>query len=736
MTKQHSPPVDHHQSPQRALLIGVQTPDESDEQFAASCRELEHLARTLGISVVEQRFQKRRQAASSTYVGSGKLEELAQLTAAPNADSSAKSGADVVLVDDAIEARQHRSLELKLGVDVIDRTGLILEIFEKRAQTRAARLEVEIARLHYELPRLRDDAKGDDRRGGGGRGERGHTNVELGKQRIRDRIAELKSELQEVQQTEATRRDQRQHLFQVALVGYTNAGKSSILHGLTDSDILVEDKLFATLGTTVRALEPPTTPPILISDTVGFIKNLPHEFVASFQSTLDEALDAQMIVNVVDASDPEWPQHLRVTRETLHSIGADGDELSTQLVFNKVDAIDDETKDRLAREFPAAIQMSALDADDLHRLRNTLIETRDLGLCEETLLIPFEQGEVLGEIHDRAAVIDESHTTDGTVLHLRARSQDFDRWRSKIDTPPAADSPGELAELASHYGLDVSATTDEFDESGLDFRILRVTDSDDRPWILRAPRRADVFDASRVEHRALRLIASELSVDTPDWQLHTPELIAYPEITGRPGWTITDEGTPDYRGIDADTPSAAALKSIAEMLVELQSIGIDGIQAAGLPIDSIDEVRRQRREFLDEVEPILRPDDALLERWNRWLDDRSIWPDHTALIHGDFHPGHMLFDDTDVLTGILDWTEVQVGDPAQDLAIFYGCFDRAVLDAIIEHFAASGGQVWDGIGDHVEELWAFSPVVTASWALEHDHDEALKHARSMMATIQ
>ena len=229
-----------------------------------------------------------------------------------------------MLVDHDLTPTQQRNLEKATGADVLDRTSVILEIFHRHAKTREARLQVEIARLRYLAPRLREGGGGGDRvRGGvGGKGA-GESALELDRRRIRDRIAELKHELSRIEGGAKTRRERRSELPTVALVGYTNAGKSSLMRALTSTEVYVADKLFATLDTTVRRLVPPTEPPILVTDTVGFIKKLPHDLVASFRSTLDEAGDADLLLHVVDAGDPAHADQLAVTREVLAEIGAD-----------------------------------------------------------------------------------------------------------------------------------------------------------------------------------------------------------------------------------------------------------------------------------------------------------------------------------------------------------------------------------------------------------------------------
>src|SRR5690606_14551591 len=241
------------------------------------------------------------------------------------------------------------------------------------AKTREARLQVEIARLRYLAPRLRESAGGGDRvRGGvGGKGA-GESSLELDRRRIRDRIAELRRELDQIERGSRTRRARRSELPTVALVGYTNAGKSSLMRALTSTEVYVADKLFATLDTTVRRLVPPTEPPILVTDTVGFIKKLPHDLVASFRSTLDEAKDADLLLHVIDAADPAHADQLAVTREVLAEIGADS--VETWLVLNKIDRVDDAGRAVLADRYPRALQLSAKRPADVAALRDRLVE--------------------------------------------------------------------------------------------------------------------------------------------------------------------------------------------------------------------------------------------------------------------------------------------------------------------------------------------------------------------------
>ncbi|MBU6162959.1 MAG: GTPase HflX, partial [Myxococcales bacterium] len=294
--------------------------------------ELERLCDTAGVKVVNHVVVTRARRSAATFIGPGRLAEIAAHIQAPprtasdddslDADAAERAPAlaprvDLVVVDAHLSPRQLAHLEDGLGVPVIDRTAVILHIFEQRAQTRESRLEVELARLRYDMPRLRKSTEDDDRRGGGGRGERGHTNVQLEKMRIRDRISQLGRELEALQRQGDTRRMERAEVWTVALVGYTNAGKSTLMRALTGADVLAEDRLFATLGTTVRKLHPAVSPQVLVSDTVGFIRELPHELVASFHSTLDQARTAHLCLLVVDASDPEWAAQLQCVLQTL-----------------------------------------------------------------------------------------------------------------------------------------------------------------------------------------------------------------------------------------------------------------------------------------------------------------------------------------------------------------------------------------------------------------------------------
>jgi GTP-binding protein HflX len=403
-------------------LIAVQLPEVHDTEFTESLAELRRLAKTLGLTVTGQLTQRRSSFEPGTYLGSGKLEELKILIEGGSADT--------VLVDHEISPSQARNLEKATGAVVMDRTALILEIFHRHARSRAAKVQVEIVRLEYMAPRLREQGKGKDRqRGGiGGKGA-GESQMELDRRKIRDRIAELLAELQALEEERSTQRARRRNLARVALVGYTNAGKSTLMRALTLSEVYVADKLFATLDTTVRALTPETRPRILVSDTVGFIKKLPHGLVASFKSTLDEALEASLLAHVVDASDPGFERQLEVTSEVLDEIGA-GD-VPRLLVFNKIDRVADEdahTRALLAR-WPGSVVMSAKREPDVARLHKAFSDYFAQDLVEAELRLPWNRQHARGEIFAECHVLEERADEDAAIFRIKAHPDTIAKLR-------------------------------------------------------------------------------------------------------------------------------------------------------------------------------------------------------------------------------------------------------------------------------------------------------------------
>jgi GTP-binding protein HflX len=342
-----------------------------------------------------------------------------------------EGAADIVIVDTDLSPSQLRNLESATGTTVLDRTGVIIEIFARHAKTKAARLQVEIARLTYVAPRLRESQTGGDRQGGGvgGKGS-GETSLELDKRKIRDRIKELKTELASIGNEHEVRRARRGQENCVALVGYTNAGKSSLMRALTGSEILVADKLFATLDTTIRPLFPESHPKVLISDTVGFIKKLPHDLVASFKSTLDEALHASLLLYVVDAADPSFRSQLEVTLNVLAEVGAV--DVPHLFVLNKCDKLTADELSRLRTEYPEGVFISTLRKDDIQMMRNKILSYFESDMVEENLFVPYTVQGAIGEIRSRARVLSENYANDGVTLRLRAHSDVIKNLNEKL----------------------------------------------------------------------------------------------------------------------------------------------------------------------------------------------------------------------------------------------------------------------------------------------------------------
>lgn len=432
----------------KAVLVGIQLPKVTNEELQASMQELTRLVTTLGYQVVGQVTQKRNSDRSASILGAGKLKELAEWTGGTGKIASLvdhklskaaekwkkeiepeepefeetsliseenKGIADIVIVDTDLSPSQIRNLESASGVSVLDRTGVIIEIFSRHAKTKAARLQVEIARLTYVAPRVRETSGGEDRQGGGigGKGS-GESSIELDRRKIRDRIKELKTELASIGNEHEVRRANRKQELCVALVGYTNAGKSSLMRALTGSEVLVADKLFATLDTTIRPLYPESRPKVLISDTVGFIKKLPHDLVASFKSTLDEALNASLLLFVVDASDPSFRSQLQVTQQVLTEVGATG--VPNLLVLNKRDRPSEEQILKIKNEFPDAIFISTRNKEDLAALRQKILSYFEKDMCEEEVFVPYTAKGIIGDIRAKVKILKENYTNEGVLL--------------------------------------------------------------------------------------------------------------------------------------------------------------------------------------------------------------------------------------------------------------------------------------------------------------------------------
>jgi GTP-binding protein HflX len=423
----------------RALIVAVQLEGVSDVEFESSLAELADLAKTLGLEVVGQFTQKRSSFDSTAYMGVGKRDEIREFIESQQADADRVSQADpqaasdaveFILVDHEISPSQALNLENEVGCEVMDRTVVILEIFHRNASSHAAKIQVEIARLTYMAPRLREAAKragplGRQRSGTGGRGT-GQSRAQTDSQKVRDRISELQKEIDAMEagrDTQRARRLGQSGVSQVALVGYTNAGKSTLMRALTGKEILVANKLFATLDTKVRTLQPASVPKVLVSDTVGFIKNLPHGLVASFKSTLDEALSASLLLHVIDAGDPGFEAQLEVTDKVLAEIGADN--VPRIRVFNKIDYLPDaaaqaERTAQLHTQYPGCIVLSARREDDIAQLHKTIVQAFQKDLIESEIFLPWSAQALRGEIFTSCHVLEERADAQGAFFRFRA----------------------------------------------------------------------------------------------------------------------------------------------------------------------------------------------------------------------------------------------------------------------------------------------------------------------------
>jgi len=473
MSNQNMNDQSNNKEKKKAVLFSVQTHGISNEENDSSLLELRRLVKTMGLQVVATLTQRRSKPEGATLLGAGKLKELANYTggsgivegfsrksedetsddideAYPNdLDEEFPHGLDeeilsdepmvknseqanVVIYDGEISTKQLQNLEQATGVEVLDRTGVILEIFSRHAKSREALIQVEIAKLAYAAPRLRASQIGGDRQGGGvgskGMGETAH---EISKRRIRDRVSELKSRLEAIRVEQNRRRDRRKENFQVSLVGYTNAGKSSLMRKLTGSDVLVEDKLFATLDTRVKSLHPAAFPPVLVSDTVGFIKKLPHDLVASFQSTLDEALAASLLLFTVDASDPAFRSQLAVTQSVLEEIG--GEKIPHRLILNKIDKLTTEELETLNQEFPDGIFISAHNTEDVATLRQQILQFFESNMIETTMVIPYNKGHLLGQLRNKASITNESYDETGTEVTFKTSPETLNWLEKNMD---------------------------------------------------------------------------------------------------------------------------------------------------------------------------------------------------------------------------------------------------------------------------------------------------------------
>ncbi|GAC1327419.1 MAG: GTPase HflX [Mycobacteriales bacterium] len=403
---------------ERVVLIGIWT-DGNSEDAENSLQELAALAETAGSQVLEGLIQRRDKPDPATYVGSGKAKELRQVVI--------DTGADTVVCDGELTPGQLRQLEEVVKVKVIDRTALILDIFAQHATSREGKAQVELAQMSYMLPRLRGWGESMSRQaggrvaGGGGIGTRGpgETKIETDRRRIRTKMAKLRTEIREMSTARDTKRQERvRHAVpSVAIAGYTNAGKSSLLNRLTGAGVLVENALFATLDPTVRRAETPDGRTYTLTDTVGFVRHLPHQLVEAFRSTLEEVEKADLILHVVDGSHPDPESQLTAVREVFAEIGASS--VPEIVVINKTDAADPLVLGRLQRQEKHAVAISARSGAGLAELVAAIERDLPRPEVEVRALVPYARGDLISKVYDDGELISEDHTGEGTLVHAR-----------------------------------------------------------------------------------------------------------------------------------------------------------------------------------------------------------------------------------------------------------------------------------------------------------------------------
>jgi GTP-binding protein HflX len=400
---------------EQIVLVGVTRPPDTEEDTERHLEELALLVDTAGADAVATVTQRRSRPDPATFLGAGKVQELRELCEAVDADT--------VVFDDELSPAQQRNLEKALGRTAIDRTAVILDIFAQNAHSQEGKAQVELAQIRYRLPRLRGrGTQMSQQRGGiGARQGGGETQLEVDRRRLVRRMHKLESDLRDVARVRSTQAKarQRSRLHTVAIVGYTNAGKSTLLNRLTDAGVLVEDRLFATLDATTRRLHLPGGETVLLTDTVGFITKLPHQLVEAFKSTLEVVVDADLLVHVVDGSGPDAEEHIDAVNRVLEEIGAGA--VPQLLVANKCD-LDAAAADRLVGAHPGSVAVSALTGDGIDRLLHAIADRlRSLSTVIE-LVVPFERGDVLASLHREGEVLVETATDDG--MRVRARLDD------------------------------------------------------------------------------------------------------------------------------------------------------------------------------------------------------------------------------------------------------------------------------------------------------------------------
>ena len=404
---------------EKAVLVGLSR-GRDGASAEASLDELRRLADTAGAEVIERVLHRRDTPDPATFIGKGKAQEVRDIVRGQRADT--------VIVDEELSPAQLRNLEELFGCKVLDRTALIIDIFAQHAHSSEGKAQVELAQLNYFLPRLRGWGESMSRLGGGiGTRGPGETKLEVDRRRIKKRISKLRDDIEDLEKTRTTKRQGRVRsgVSSVALVGYTNAGKSTLLNRLTSAGVLVEDKLFSTLDPTTRRLELPDGRPCVFTDTVGFVRKLPHTLVEAFKSTLEEAIRADLLLHLVDGAEPDPESQYNAVRDVLGEIGAA--EVPELIVVNKIDALSEVGLARMRRRFPDAVFISALTGEGIDMMLERIAAIIPHPEVEVDLLVPYDRGDVVAALHAAGAVLSEQYDEVGTKLRARLREDQLAR---------------------------------------------------------------------------------------------------------------------------------------------------------------------------------------------------------------------------------------------------------------------------------------------------------------------
>ncbi len=419
-------PDSQKQEMEKAILVGVILPRNQRWEVEENLAELKLLAATSGVEVVDELLQERRQINPTYFIGKGKVDELHRMVK--------MYGISTVIFDDDLTPAQGRNLEKALDVKIVDRSILILDIFARHARTREAKTQVELAQLKHLLPRLTRQWTHLSRQVGGiGTKGPGETQLETDRRLIRNRIETLQKELEKIDQRRVTRRQGRKGCFKISLVGYTNVGKSTLMNLLTDAEVLVENQLFATLDSTIRRLHLGNHYEVLLSDTVGFIRKLPHQLIASFKSTLDEVAEADLLLHVVDVSHPAFQEQIHTVNEVIREIGAG--ETPTLMVFNKIDLLKEKAQiSALKKQYPESVFISATQHIRTQHLKKVLSDFIERNFVEKTIRIPIQLSGLVNRVHRMAVVLQEDYSGEYITMRFKCNPADYLRILRMVKT--------------------------------------------------------------------------------------------------------------------------------------------------------------------------------------------------------------------------------------------------------------------------------------------------------------